>query len=724
MKSTYPLYVGALLCAPFAMAATEQTNEQATELPALLITGQQGSSNALQLDTSAESGSRLGLSVRETPASVSVVGREQIEQRDALDTQDILSGVPGVTAASPPGQAGFVSWRGFTGSQVTQMFNGITVQYDSIAARPVDSWIFDRVEAIGGASSFLNGAGGVGGSINYITKLPNPAESFREARIRYGSFDSSELALGVNQLLSEGPVRNTLRLDISQTDSNGWADREERSAFTGALSLRTDFNERLSHTLALEYQNEQVDSPYWGTPALQPLGGEMKVDDSRRFENYNVEDGRYEQRVRWLRSITEYQLSDQTRLRNTFYHYNTERDYRNLERYTYSADNSQISRSAALLQRHDQELNGNRVDLLHQGTLWKRRSDWSLGLDYSHNVQTRYPRSVSAVFDVVDPDNFAPGQFYDIPGMTPGHDPQRTNEVDTWALYLENRTELTDRLALISALRHDWIDLEVTNHQTPSATNPAFFSQTYEPTTGRLGLVYQLTPAANVYVQYSTAADPPSGILTTASFSQVQDFDLTTGEQWEVGSKLDFLDGRGSATVSLYQLEREDLSTADPNNPGQTLPVGKQSSRGIELAAALQVTDSVRAEGNMAWVDAEYDEFNANVGGSAVSYAGNRPSNVPKRVANLWLTWAPRNDWELGLDTRYVSSVYADSANTLWVPSYTLFGAHVRYQLSAETEVTLRGRNLTDEVYARQAGSSMLYLGAPRSVELSLQTRF
>lgn len=720
MKYSRYSLCGVLLCAP----ALPVHAENATDLPTLIVTGKVHRTTDLQLDTPAESGSRLGLTPRETPASVSVVGREQIEQRDALDTQDILSGVPGVTAASPPGQAGFVSWRGFTGAQVTQMFNGITVQYDSIAARPVDSWIFDRVEAIGGASSFLNGAGGVGGSINYITKLADPSESFREARIRYGSFDSRELALGVNQLLTEGPVRNTLRLDISQTDSNGWADREERSAFTGALSLRTDFNERLSHTLALEYQNEQVDSPYWGTPALQPLGGEMKIDDSRRFENYNVEDGRYEQRVRWLRSITEYQLSDQTRLRNTYYHYNTERDYRNLERYTYTADNSQISRSSALLQRHDQELNGNRVDLLHEGMLWSRRSDWSLGLDYSHNVQTRYPRSISAVFDVVDPDHFNPGQFYDIPGMTPGHDPQRTNEVDTWALYLENRTELTDRLALISALRHDWIDLEVTNHQAPSATNPAFFSQNYEPTTGRLGLVYQLTPAANVYVQYSTAADPPSGILTTASFKQVQDFDLTTGEQWEIGSKLDFLDGRGSATVSLYQLEREDLSTADPNNPGQTLPVGKQSARGIELAAALQVTDSVRAEGNMAWVDAEYDEFNANVGGSAVSYAGNRPSNVPKRVANLWLTWEPVTDWLLGLDTRYVSSVYADSANTLWVPSYTLFGAHVRYQLSAETELTLRGRNLTDEVYARQAGSSMLYLGAPRSVELSLQTRF
>ena len=57
--------------------------------------------------------------------------------------------------ASPPGMAGAVSYRGFSGSQISQLFNGISVQYDAIAARPIDSWIYDRVEAIGGPSTFL-----------------------------------------------------------------------------------------------------------------------------------------------------------------------------------------------------------------------------------------------------------------------------------------------------------------------------------------------------------------------------------------------------------------------------------------------------------------------------------------------------------------------------------------------------------------------------------------
>jgi iron complex outermembrane receptor protein len=56
----------------------------------------------------------------------------------------------------------------------------------------------------------------------------------------------------------------------------------------------------------------------------------MKIDKSRRFENYNVADGRYEQRVRWLRSMLDYQVSDSTSLHNTLYQYEAQRDYRNL----------------------------------------------------------------------------------------------------------------------------------------------------------------------------------------------------------------------------------------------------------------------------------------------------------------------------------------------------------------------------------------------------------
>ena len=127
--------------------------------------------------------------------------------------------------ASPPGNAGAVSYRGFSGGQVSQLFNGISVQYDSIAARPVDSWIYDRVEAIGGPSTFLFGAGAVGGAINYVTKLPQ-RDTFYEGQLRLGSFDSRQVSVGLNQQLAGEPggSGHYLRIDANTGASSGWVD--------------------------------------------------------------------------------------------------------------------------------------------------------------------------------------------------------------------------------------------------------------------------------------------------------------------------------------------------------------------------------------------------------------------------------------------------------------------------------------------------------------------
>ena len=701
-------------------------DESSVELAPLTVEGALEQPSGILLDEPIKTGSRLGLTARETPASVSVADRAIIEERGAKDTQDVINSMTGVNASANPGYGGYVSYRGFTAGQITQLYNGIGMSYSS-ATRPVDAWIYDRVELIGGPSTFLYGAGAVGGSINYITKLANREEQAVQGRLRYGSYDSSELALGVNQALStDADPKHFARFDISRTGGNGYMDRNERESTSMAFSILSDLTPDLSHTLALEYQEDQEDSPYWGSPLLRPVGDTMKIDKDRRFENYNVADGRYEQRVHWLRSILDYQINDSTSLQNTLYHYDAQRDYRNLENYTYNADNSLVSRSAALLQRHDQQVDGNRFELRHDNQLFGLFSQWSAGLDYSINQQRLHPNSKfnSSPYDTVDPDHFDPGSFSDIPGVNGGLQKQRKHEVTTLAGFAENRLELTERLSLLTGLRYDHLDMEVTNYGTVTPTSPAFFERTWEPLTGRAGLVYELTPAANVYVQYSTAADPPAGSLASATYSQVGLYDLTTGEQWEVGSKLDFLDGRGSATVALYEIVRRDFTVKDSNNPNLTVQAGQQTSRGIELAGKLQVTSKLLAEANYAYVNAEYDEFNEAVNGVSVSREGNTPTNVPDSVANAWLTYDIDPAWKAGVDARYVDSVFADNANTLKAPSYTLYGAFARYQVDEHTAVTGRVRNLTDELYAKQAYGSLYYMGAPRTFEVAVDTQF
>jgi iron complex outermembrane receptor protein len=698
----------------------------ATSLPQVVVTGSKPI-DKLGLDEPQSTSSRLAITPRETPASVFVIGRDAIEQRGWLNTQEILSGAPGLTYSAPPGSAGSVVYRGFGAGQLTQLFNGITVQYDAIAARPVDSWIYDRVEVIGGPSTFLFGAGAVGGSINYITKAPQREADFIDGQLSYGSFNSSNLAFGINRRLSgaDGGVRNTARLDLNRSATDGYVDSSRRVATNLAASLLTDFNSRWSHTLALEYQREDVDRPYWGTPLLNPTTGDGRIDSGTRFKNYNSADGIYEQTVKWARSITEYRASEATRLRNTLYHYDALRDYRNVEVYRFTADNAQIIRSSPLLQRHDQNLIGNRVEVNHKATLFGRPADWAFGLDYSVNKQTRFPRSLTLNVSTVNPYDFSTENFFSIPGMTQGFVPDRANKVTTLALFVENRTRVTDSLALVSGLRRDQIDLEVTNLRTVTATDPAYFKNTYTPVTGRLGAVYDITPGANVYAQYSTAADPPAGILSTASFSQVRNFDLTTGRQFEVGSKFDFAGGRGVATVAAYQITRKNLAVSDPANPGTTIPVGQQSSQGIEVAASYRASRDLLVQGNLSLGSARFDDFTENVSGVAVSRVGNTPTNTPRRVANLWVTYNLTPSLSTGVDLRHVSARFGNNANTISDGGYTLLGASLAYRVNKGTSLVLRGRNLTDKVYAASiTGTPMFFLGAPRSVDLTLRATF
>lgn len=713
-----PLYLAVLSLFSLGAAAAPEATPQ---LPEVVVQERQESSAAV-LEKKSNTASRLGLTVRETPATVTVVDRRQIEERGIETTQEALKSVPGITTSSAPGSPGAVFYRGFAGASVTQLFNGITVQYDAIAARPVDSWIYDRVEAIGGPSTFLFGAGAVGGSINYITKLANREGNLTELKAGYGRYDASQLAGGTNRQVGDS---HYLRLDVNRNAMDGWSDGTKREAWQLAGSWLWDLTPALNHTLAVEYQNEKVDRPYWGTPLLRPVGGQIAIDEGTRFKNYNAHDGIYEQTVRWARSVLEFKASEALRLRNTAYHYDALRDYRNVETYAFNATNLAVTRSNAQLQRHDQALNGNRLEFNWDGMLGSLTTNWAGGVDYSVNRQTRYPLSVAGPFGSVNPYNFTTADFFSLPGVSNTHTPDRTNRLTTLALFLENRTRLTQQLALLTGLRRDEIDLEVTNHRAVNANNPAYFERTYRPLTGRVAMTYDLTPNANVYIQYSTAADPPAGILTTASFSQVRDFDLTTGKQWEVGSKFSFDDGRGAGTVAFYDITRKNIAVTDPANPGTTLPVGQQSSRGVELTGTYRLTPRLQVAGNLSFVDAQYDEFNEAVGATVVSRAGNQPTNVPKRVGNLWLTYAPAAGWEIGGDVRHVSSRYADSANTVSDGSYNLLGAFVSYRVGRATRIVARGKNLTDKIYAENlSGTSMAYLGTPRTFDLSIQTAF
>lgn len=357
-------------------------------------------------------------------------------------------------------------------------------------------------------------------------------------------------------------------------------------------------------------------------------------------------------------------------------------------------------------------MTGDRIELTHNGELFNQRSDWAFGLDYNVNHHTGFPTS-SGVFDVIDPFNFDPGNFSDlgIGALQQG----RSNRVEMLSAFIENRQGLTNRLSLVTALRYDHIDFRLIKSPGSTAT-----TSQWDTFSGRVGLVFDLNDDVSVYSQYSTSSEPPGGTLTTSSNSTIDNFDISKGRQIEIGAKFNYLDDRGSATIAAYHIVRENFLVRDPNDNSQFLQVGQQTSKGIELASSFEFTSKIRADGNIAFVNAEYDQFFEG----GVSRAGNTPSNVPKRVANLWLISEPSLDWDLGIGTRYVDSVKANNANTQYLPPYTLFDAYARYRVDSHLDVTLRGRNLSDKLYAYVGSGTQYYVGEPRSVELTLDLKY
>jgi iron complex outermembrane receptor protein len=716
------LLVKSLWAALGAVPAAVHSQSEPTTLPTVVVTDSTPEANGkLNLDTPSSTASRLSLTPREIPATVTVVDRATIEARGAQDTQEVLRAIPGVTAHNAPGNIG-VSYRGFSGVSLSQLFNGINVQY-TIAARPVDSWIYDRVEAVGGASSFLYGAGGVGGTINYITKLAERYD-ISEVQVRLGTRGLKEASVGLNRRIAgdgTGSADHYARIDLNHRDADSWTEGTGTRSTQLATSLLSVFGPRFTHTLAYEFQDEKVERPYWGTPLPNPIAGTLRIDNATRFKNYNSADGLYAQRVQWLRSIADWRVSDTLQLKNTFYVYDALRDYRNVENYRFDATNTAVIRSSTLLQRHDQRVVGNRIEATHQSQIAGRRSDWAFGLDVSVNKQTRFPNSLSGTVSTVNPYHFVTENFFDIPGMTPGFRPDRDNKVTTTALYLENRTALVPTVNLVTALRHERIDLDLTNRREVTAANPASFQRRYHPTTGRIGLVWDVAPGANVYAQYATAADPPSGVLSTASFADVRNnSELTTGRQVEVGTKLDFWQGKGTATLAAYRITRRNIATQDPNNSALTVLVGEQSAKGVELAVGLQPSRQWAIQGNVTYVDARYENYQQG----GVSLAGKTPANTPSTVANLWMSYAFTPAWQASVGVRHVGKVYADAANTLRWPAYTLVDLGLSYRVNRNVSLVGRIRNATDKRYAANLTSTMAYLGAPRTADISVRVAF
>ncbi|WP_246669498.1 MULTISPECIES: TonB-dependent siderophore receptor [unclassified Bradyrhizobium] len=662
----------------------------------------------LTLHQTAGSGSRLNLTRLQIPASVEIITAETIAERGQHNVIDaVTQDATGFTASPAPGNGGLsFSTRGFTGnSTVMTLYDGTRLYVGSgTLTFPFDTWSAQRIEVLRGPASVMYGEGAIGGAINVISKMPLTVQR-NEAEVSLDSNMTKRLAVD-----SGGPINKDVSYRVTAIGnmSDGWVDRDKTSNVAVSAAVRVQASETLAWTLSTDY-GDRSPSRYFGTPLLNG-----QIDESLRFKNYNVGDSNIRYRDSWNQLRTEWQVTDSITVHNVLYYLNSQRHWRDVESYAWNPAKGLIDRSSYIEIFHNQQQVGDRMDATFRGHVLGMKNEFVAGFDVNRIDFTHTNNSPFSGTSSVNPWSFDPGVFLSpIPTV-----PSFNTVTNQYALFAEDRLSLTDQWTLIGGVRQD----EPVINRTDLITTANGFVKSFSATSWRVGTVYNPVKDLALYGQYSTAVDPVGNLITLATTQK--DFQLSTGEQAEIGIKQSFWQGRGEWTLAGYQIVKNNLLARDPNNPALTQQIGQQSSRGVEATIGLVLDYGWRIDANTAWLRAKYDDFVQSVNGVAVNFAGNVPVNVPQHVSNVWLTWAFAPNWSVNGGVQIVGKTFADNANTLARPAYTVVNGGVQWKPDANTTLSLRVYNLFDTIYATSGGTTQWLLGMPRTAELALNVRF
>ncbi|MGX9382556.1 TonB-dependent receptor [Pseudomonas sp. JQ36] len=677
---------------------------QPLTLPTGTISAPAIDEESVSLTTPTTAGSRLNLTAMETPASVESLSGEQVRARGDRSVQDAVSRSTGISRTGTPGDGGTsLQARGFTGqSSVMQLYDGNRMYTGmGTVTFPVDTWSVQRVDVLRGPASVLYGEGATGAVVNVIPKKPFEGDIENHLRVGYGSYDSQQQAFD-----SGGSLSDTLsyRLNLNRLRSNGWIDRGDSSSDFISAALRWQATDDLAFTLAHDYGDQRPQN-YFGTPLING-----RLQDSLRNKNYNVRDDQQHYNDQWTRLTTEWQINDAVSASNELYYLKAQRRWQNAENYNFDRDSQQLSRSGYFGIGHQQEQVGDRQTFTFKHSLFGLDSQTVTGVDYN---RIRFQLNSNSPFNDVLPNGQALDLYHPQQGYFESANPYRDQFDSTtkqMSVFGENRTQLSERWSLVTGVRRDYVHVDRNNLIDDSQSDKTLTGNNW-----KAGLVFALTPETSFYGQVATSTDGIGGLISLSPSQQ--QYDLSTARQTEVGLKQLFWDQRGEFTLAAYRIVKKKLLTDDPGNPTLKQQVGQQSSNGLEASLDLQLPHAWQLQANAAIVKAKYDDFSEVVNGQTLSYNGNRPVDVPRRTANLWLNKNLSDDLKAGAGVRYVDARYADMANRNELPSYTVVDATLSWQALRNTTLGLQVNNLFDRQYAQSQYNEgqQWILGEPRS---------
>lgn len=648
--------------------------------------------------------------ILKTPFSVQVVPQEIIRDQQATEIQEALSNVSGVTyLGSNAGREAIFSIRGFGNvfaTAVPVLRDGYRL-YGEFQAIP-ELANLQQVEVLKGPASILYGQIEPGGIINLVSKKPL-AEPFYEAELQVGSREFVRPRIDLTgPLTSNGDLLYRLNTLYKHEKSfrNFTTDIDRVSVapvLTWKISDRTDL------TIPLEYIYNHGPADF----GILKFGNGVAPIPRERVIN-NPDDTITTDYLSLGYSL-EHRFSNNWKVRNGFRYIDYDYNY-SVVALPFTVEDETVTRFYAVQEGRDQSysLYTSAVGNVTTGSI---QHTLTAGVDLN--------RSESNIFTLFDAANPSPINIFDpdynlVPKPDRSSLPLFGDEVSTsnrLGIYLQDQIDLLDNLILVAGLRYDTVSQKTTNVETPF-TPGGETEQTNDAVSPRVGLLYQPIQELALFANYSQSFNP-----NTSATASGQPLEPERGKGFEVGAKTELLDQKLLATLTYFNITKNNVAVIDPDFPLFFEAVGEQRSQGVELDVVGELSPGWKVIGSYSYIDAKVtDDTDPTI-------IGKRLFGVPRHGASLWTTYEIQQGvlqgLGFGVGVNYAGNRFGDLANSFEIGDYLTGNAAIFYRRD-RYRFALNLKNIANTNYIRgvTGNEGGIYPGEPFTVLGSVSAEF
>lgn len=670
------------------------------------------------LQEASGTGSKTGTDPRDLPAAVVVIPEAILEAQDVRTLDDALTNSSAV-APNFAGGYGIADNYVVRGLPVRFLRDGLPDGPSFMGYRRTLADVAS-IEVLKGPGSALYGRAEAGGSINIVTHAPRDDWGV-EASASYGSFDAVQFIGDVG-----GPIAEAVdtRLIGSFDRTSGYRGLERRSLDllpTVAIDLGTD------HRLTLDYDHRDARATIdnYGIPFT--LAGTLAPIDrrSRLYSPFN----RADQTIDRLTVADSLKLSSLVKLRAALIY-----DVRDIKA-TRNAGANPVSAAGIVTgrggrtQADDARYTTAQVEAVLTPVTGAVGHTILLGVEYARaDVDTVRRNYVLPNLSVADGGTIVAADPAAVVATSVlGFDRAITS--DTWSIYAQEQADIADRIKIRAGVRYDHVKLV---DEGRFGNVDARIAGTSGLVSWQAGAVFQPSAALSLYTGYSRGKflniQTESANLSS-NFAARADPVPESSSQIEAGAKARLFGGRLDANFALFRTTRNDFFVA--LSPGaDPVQIGRQRSQGVELDIVGAPIEGLSVIANAAYVDAENRSAAlASVAGIAAnrSTLGKRLASTPRLSGSIWANYTvPAGvlaGFGFGSGVVYKGTVFADALELLKVPGYAVARAAVSYT-GDRFEAQLTVNNLTDADYYTKPTFIGALPGDPRTVQLTLRSRF